>query len=79
VSSERFNAASPGTTMMTSPERFVSILEFCRRSSLSRGTVYNMIARRELPAPVRLSANRVAFPESAVDAWFAARLQGEVA
>jgi len=61
------------------PERFVSILEFCRRSSLSRGTVYNMIARRELPEPTRLTPNRVAFPESAIDAWFAERLNQQAA
>lgn len=54
-------------------ERFVSILEFARRSSLSRGTIYNMIARRELPEPVRLTQNRVAFPQGAVDDWFASR------
>lgn len=47
---------------MDTSERFVSIVEFCRRSSLSRGTVYNLIARRELPEPTRLTANRVAFP-----------------
>ncbi|WP_421730772.1 helix-turn-helix transcriptional regulator [Brevundimonas sp.] len=60
---------------MATPDRFVSILEFCRRSSLSRGTVYNMVARRELPEPTRLTANRVAFPGEVVDAWFAARQQ----
>jgi predicted DNA-binding transcriptional regulator AlpA len=64
---------------MVSPDRFVSILEFCRRSSLSRGTVYNMVARRELPQPTRLTANRVAFPAEVVDAWFAERMQTRTA
>ena len=64
---------------MVFPDRFVSILEFCQRSSLSRGTVYNMIARRELPEPTRLTANRVAFPAGVVDAWFAERMQPQQA
>ena len=63
---------------MQSPDRFVSIIEFCRRSSLSRGTVYNLIARGDLPEPTRLTQNRVAFPARVVDDWFAQRL-GEVA
>ena len=53
--------------------RFVSLTEFSRRSSLSRGTIYNMVARRELPEPTRLTQNRVAFPSDVVDAWFASR------
>lgn len=54
---------------------FVSIRDFCKRSSLSRGTVYNMVERGEMPRPVRLTENRVAFPAAAVDAWFASKLE----
>lgn len=53
---------------------FVSLKEFARRSTLSRASVYNLIDRGELPPPIRLSANRVAFPADVVDAWFATRL-----
>ncbi|UQV19042.1 AlpA family phage regulatory protein [Brevundimonas albigilva] len=53
---------------------FISIGEFCKRSSLSRSTVYAEIERGNLARPIRLSANRVAFPAKAVDAWFASRL-----
>jgi predicted DNA-binding transcriptional regulator AlpA len=56
---------------------FVSIKDFCKRSSLSRGTVYNMVDRGEIARPVRLTENRVAFPAPVVDAWFASR--GEAA
>lgn len=56
-----------------SPGRFVSIKEFCQRSSLSRATVYNLIDAGELERPTRLSPNRVAFPESVVQAFFARR------
>ena len=54
---------------------FVSIKDFCKRSSLSRGTVYNMVDRGEIARPVRLTENRVAFPAPAVDAWFASRTE----
>lgn len=56
---------------------FVSLQAFSKRSSLSRGTIYNMVDRGELPPPIRLTLNRVAFPAPVVDAWFASR--GEVA
>lgn len=56
---------------------FVSIKDFCARSSLSRGTIYNLVDRGELSPPVRLTKNRVAFPAPVVDAWFASR--GEAA
>jgi predicted DNA-binding transcriptional regulator AlpA len=57
------------------PERFVSIPEFVRRSSLCRATVYNMIDRGEIEKPVRLTRNRVAFPSSVVDRWFASKVE----
>ena len=61
----------------TTAADFVSLQAFSKRSSLSRGTIYNMVDRGELPPPIRLTLNRVAFPAPVVDAWFASR--GEVA
>lgn len=55
-------------------ERFVSIPEFVRRSSLSRATIYNMVERGELPRPVKLTQARVAWPASVVDAWFQSKI-----
>lgn len=54
---------------------FVSIKDFCRRSTLSRTTVYEEVARGNLSKPVRLTENRVAFPASVVEAWFASRAE----
>jgi prophage regulatory protein len=56
-------------------DRFVSIPEFVKRSSLSRATVYNLIEAGELPRPVRLTANRVAWPSGIVEAWFASKME----
>ncbi|HYC98484.1 AlpA family phage regulatory protein [Brevundimonas sp.] len=55
--------------------RFVSIPQFCERTTLCRQTVYNMIERGEIAPPVRLTPNRVAFPAPVVDAWFASRAE----
>ncbi|MBX9575895.1 MAG: AlpA family phage regulatory protein [Caulobacteraceae bacterium] len=55
-------------------QAFVSLAEFSRRSSLSRGTIYNLVDRGDLPKPIRLTPNRVAFPAAVVDAWFTARV-----
>lgn len=48
---------------------FISISEFSKRTGLSRGTVYNEIERGNLPKPMRLTENRVAFTKEDVDAW----------
>lgn len=60
---------------MGEPAAFVSIRDFCKRTSLSRGTVYNMVERGEIARPVKLTGARVAFPAAAVDAWLASKLE----
>jgi prophage regulatory protein len=57
------------------PERFISIKEFVRRSTLSRSEVYNKIADGELPKPIRLGRNRVAFPETVWSSWAASKME----
>lgn len=59
--------------MATAEPQFVSIKQFCRRTGLSRGTVYNMVQRGEIERPKRLTENRIAFPVEVVDAWMASR------
>lgn len=56
-----------------SEARFVSIPEFCRRSTVCRQTVYNMIERGEIAKPVRITVNRVGWPAKVIDDWFAER------
>ncbi len=62
------------TPLQEAPESFVSIPEFCRRSTLGRTSVYEMIERGELPKPVRLVGNRVAFPERVWREWAASKV-----
>ena len=51
--------------MTSAADRFVS----CRQ------TVYNMIERGEIARPVKITPNRVAFPASVVEAWFASKTE----
>lgn len=52
---------------------FVSIPAFCKRTTLCRATVYNMIDRGEIGRPVKISPNRVAFPAEVVAKWEASK------
>ena len=58
---------------MAEAASFISIPEFCRRSTLCRQSVYNMIERGEIGRPVKITPNRVAFPAPVVEAWFASK------
>jgi prophage regulatory protein len=54
---------------------FEPIPRFCQLSSLCRATVYNLIEAGELPRPIRLTRNRVAFPPGTYAAWAASKME----
>jgi len=58
---------------------FISFAEFARRTSLCRATIYNMIARGEIPAPLKLSPRRVAWPVAEYNAWVASLQRASLA
>lgn len=41
--------------------------------SLSRSSIYDMMAKGQFPRPVRLGARRVAWREADIEAWIASR------
>ena len=43
-------------------------------TGLSRASQYRLIARRDFPPPIRLSANTVGWLRSEVEAWIASRV-----
>lgn len=55
------------------PERLLRRHEVEVLTGLGRSTIYAMIARRTFPAPLRVGARAVRWPESVVHAWIAAR------
>ena len=55
-------------------EQLLRVHQVVARTTLSRAALYAEIAAERFPRPVRLSANRVAWPESQVDSWIAAKV-----
>jgi prophage regulatory protein len=55
-------------------EKFLRMLEVQNRVPYSRSTIYAKIARGEFPAPIDLGARAVAWLESDIDEWIAARI-----
>lgn len=53
------------------PDGFVGIRWVLERTSLSRSTLYREIARGQFPKPHKLSAARVGWLRSEVEAWMA--------
>jgi prophage regulatory protein len=42
-------------------------------TGLARSTIYNLMARREFPRPVKLTGKAVGWPESKIAEWLADR------
>ena len=56
------------------PIVFLRLPDVIARTGLPRSSLYDLIAKGQFPAPVRLSVGRVAWDESAVTAWQRDRL-----
>ncbi|MEJ2410834.1 MAG: AlpA family phage regulatory protein [Novosphingobium sp.] len=56
--------------------RYLSISDVMAETSLSRTTIYRMIRKGEFPASVQLSAQRVAWDSTALQAWKMQRASG---
>lgn len=54
--------------------RYIRMKETCRKTGLSKSTIYERISAGTFPAPVRLGERAVAFIESEVEAWMLAIL-----
>jgi prophage regulatory protein len=48
---------------------FLKLREVARRTSLSSATIRRLIAKGEFPRPIKISAGRVAWPETVIDEW----------
>lgn len=45
------------------------------KTTLSRSSIYAMIAKGQFPAPVKLTGRRVAWPETSVNDWIQSRIE----
>jgi prophage regulatory protein len=61
------------TTSLSAPA-LISCKEVCRRTSLSRASLYRLMAQEAFPKPVKLHGVRKAWVDSEVDDWVAARI-----
>ena len=50
-------------------EKHYSVGDFCRQLGISRTTCWRLVRDGRLAPPTRLSPNRVAWPQSAVEAY----------
>jgi len=57
-------------------DRFLSPAVVADRTSLCRATLYNKVRAGDFPAPVKISRNRIAWPESSVAQWMADKMAG---
>jgi prophage regulatory protein len=55
-------------------EILISGKEVCRRTSLSRASLYRLMSDGSFPRPVPLHGVRKAWIESEIDAWIASRI-----
>lgn len=49
--------------------RFLKITDVVRETSLSRATIYRLIAAGSFPTPFRITRQRVAWSDGAVQRW----------
>lgn len=49
--------------------------QVCRITTLSRATVYRGVSNKTFPQPVRISANRIAWPAEAIHAWVTSKME----
>jgi len=55
-------------------ERFLKLSEVRTRTALGRSSIYTYMAAGTFPAPVNIGARSVAWIESDITAWIAARI-----
>jgi prophage regulatory protein len=55
------------------PSRVLKPSVVCDRTSLDRVTIWRKVRSDDFPKPLKLSANRIGWLESEVEAWIASR------
>lgn len=55
--------------------RLLPIAKVIDKTSKSRSAIYDEVKAGTFPKPIRISSNRVAWPEPAVDAWIVSKME----
>ena len=61
--------------MSEKAEKFLRLRDVQNRVPYSRSTIYQLIAQGKFPKPISLGARAVAWLESDIDEWIAARIE----
>jgi prophage regulatory protein len=56
-------------------QRLLRLVEVRSRIPYSRSTIYQLIAQKKFPKPINLGGRAVAWLESDIDGWIAARVE----
>ena len=63
---------------MTASNNLLDRKKVQSKTTLSRSSIYDLIAKGEFPKPVKISGRRVAWLESSVDAWIESRTMAHI-
>lgn len=63
----------------THTERLLPVAVVLDRTSLSRAKLYDDVKNGRFPAPVKISANRIAWPESVISRWINEKIAASAA
>ncbi|WP_057696742.1 helix-turn-helix transcriptional regulator [Escherichia coli] len=66
--------AAPVLPVPAQQERFIRLPEVMHLCGLSRSTIYDLISRDAFPQQISLGGKNVAWVQSEVNAWMAARI-----
>ncbi len=66
--------AAPVLPVPAQQERFIRLPEVMHLCGLSRSTIYDLISRDAFPQQISLGGKNVAWVQSEVSAWMAARI-----
>jgi prophage regulatory protein len=61
--------------MSEKPKKLLRLANVRDRVPYSRSTIYQLMAEGKFPKPISLGARAVAWLESDIDAWIAARIE----
>lgn len=59
---------------MNTPLRLLRASEVAHRIGVGRSMLFQLVAKREFPQPIRITSRNVGFVESEVDGWINARI-----
>jgi prophage regulatory protein len=58
-----------------SKERLIRLDEVMSRTGLTRSLLYKLMKESDFPKSITLAGSAVAWPESKIDSWIAARIE----